>query len=329
MKNLLFAICTWSAVCALTFTALLGQTEKAQLSGTITDNSDAAIPGAGITVVNSATGIKRITETNGDGHYVMAFLDPSVYAMVIQKQGFQSLSRSGIKLDVAQVTILDFTLGVGNISETVNVTSRAPLLDTGSSTLGHLIENNDIVNLPINGRNSYSFAALVRGVRTSPGFTQVSQNIYNDQFISINGSRPNQKSFLLDGGINSTSSFNGPSFFPSIDVVQEYKVQTNNFSAEFSDTTGGVVNVVTKSGTNKFHGKWKLHFARNSATEKGRFTPEALFELERDPAEKYDASKQQPQDVTRLTEMAAAFYRGIRPGAPCPPLPPQYRKGNG
>ena len=213
-------------------------------------------------MVNSATGIKRTTQSNETGRYVVPLLDPGTYEMVIQKEGFQSVSRSGIKLDVAQVATIDFTLNIGAVSETVNVTSRAPLLDDGSATLGHLPENNSIVTLPVNGRNSYSFAALVPGVRAGLGFTQVSINMYNEQFVSINGSRPNQNSFLLDGGENSTSSFNGPSFFPSVDVVQEYKVQTNNFSAEFSDTTGGVVNVVTKSGTNKLHGTL-YEFLRN------------------------------------------------------------------
>lgn len=248
----------------LVFSATLAfaQTEKSQLNGTVTDSSGGRIVGARVTVTNANTGYKRSVSTDDAGRYVVPLLDPGTYEITLQKEGFRTVSRSGIKLDVALVTAIDFTLEVGTINETINVTSQAPLLDSGSATLGHLIENNSILMLPVNGRNSYSFAALVPGVRAPRGFTQVSQNIYFDQFISINGSRPNQNSFLLDGGVNSTSSFNGPSFFPSIDLVQEYKVQTNNFSAEFSDTTGGVVNVVTKSGTNQLHGSL-YEFLRN------------------------------------------------------------------
>ena len=243
-----------AALFAFSVTLAFSQTEKAQLNGTVTDSSGGSIVGARVTIANTNTGYKRTVSTDEAGRYILPLLDPGIYDFTLQKEGFRSVSRPAMKLDVAQVTSIDFVLEVGTVNETVNVTSQAPLLDSGSATLGHLIENNSIVTLPINGRNSYSFAALVPGVRAGRGFTQVSQNIYFDQFISINGSRPNQNAFLLDGGANSTSSFNGPSFFPSIDLVQEYKVQTNNFSAEFSDTTGGVVNVVTKSGANRLHG---------------------------------------------------------------------------
>jgi hypothetical protein len=144
----------------------------------------------------------------------------------------------------------------------VNVTASAPALETGSASLGHLIENKRIIDLPINGRNAYSFATLVPGIRASQGFRDVAYGMYNDQFISINGSRSNQSQFYLDGGANSTAGFNGPGLFPSVDVVEEYKVQTNNFSAEFGNTAGGVINVVTKAGTNQFHGSL-FEFLRN------------------------------------------------------------------
>jgi len=133
------------------------------------------------------------------------------------------------------------------------------------------VDNTRIVNLPTNGRNSYGFATLIPGVRASRGFTEVAYGMYNDQFVSINGSRPNQNSFLLDGGANSNPAFNGPAMFPSLDSVEEYKVQTNNFSAEFSNSAGGVINLVTKAGTNQFHGSL-FEFLRND-----KFTANDFF----------------------------------------------------
>ena len=247
------------AVAALSLSA---QTEKAQLSGTITDKSNATIPGARITMTNSGTGLKRSVQSNEAGRYVVSFLDPGTYEIVVQKDGFRSISRTGIKLDVAQVAAIDFALELGTITESIDVTAQAPLLDSGSASLGHLIENKTIVELPLNGRNAYSFATLVPGVRASRGFSQISYNMFNDQFVSINGSRANQNQFYMDGGTNTTAGFNGPGLFPSVDMVAEYKVQTNNFSAEFSNTTGGVVNVVTKTGTNNIHGSI-YEFLRN------------------------------------------------------------------
>lgn len=144
----------------------------------------------------------------------------------------------------------------------MTVTESGAQLETESSSLGQVLNNEAIVDLPINGRNAYGFAQLVPGVRTPNLFTQVAYASYNDQFISINGSRVNANIFYLDGGVNSEPGFNGPGIFPSIDLVQEYKVQTNNFSAEFGNTSGGVINVITKTGANQVHGS-AYDFLRN------------------------------------------------------------------
>ena len=110
-----------------------------------------------------------------------------------------------------------------------------------------MIPNKSVLDLPLNGRNAYGFAALIPGVIAPYGFSQTAFDEYNDQFISINGSRPNQNLFLLDGGMNSEPAFTGPGYFPSVDLVEEYKVQTNNLGAEYSNTGGGIINVITKS----------------------------------------------------------------------------------
>ena len=159
---------------------------------------------------------------------------------------------------------------VGAASQQVVVTDAPPPLQTQSSSLGQVIDTQEILDLPTNGRNSYSFATLVPGVLAGPGFSSLPYDEYSDQFVSINGSRPNQSLFLIDGGINSEPAFNGPGYSPSIDMVQQYKVQTNNFSAEFSNTAGGIINVITKSGSNAFHGS-AYEFYRNDVLDANDF----------------------------------------------------------
>ena len=247
------------------FTAqvLLAQTDKAQLTGILTDPSKAPIADADVMLTNSATSAQRSTKTNSDGYYTLLLLEPGSYTLRIQKTGFETMLQSNLKLDVAQSARLDFALSIGSVNQQITVTASAPLLESDTATLGQTIDNSTIVNLPLNGRNSYAFATLVPGVRAALSFTGVAYSFYTDQFVSINGSRPNQNLFLLDGGANSNAAFNGPGFYPSVDLVQEYKVETNNYSAQFTDTTGGVVNVITKSGTNQIHGDL-FEFLRNS-----------------------------------------------------------------
>jgi outer membrane receptor protein involved in Fe transport len=262
MLSTVFRPAGWLMLGAITLGNSWAQTEKAQLNGSVTDPSGALVAGARVSAVNVGTGARRETATNEQGLFNLPFLDPATYDIQVQREGFRTVTRLGIKFDVAQIARLDFSLEVGAVSEQVTVTAQGPLLETGSASLAHLVDNTKIVNLPTNGRNSYGFATLIPGVRASRGFTEVAYGMYNDQFVSINGSRPNQNSFLLDAGANSNPAFNGPAMFPSLDSVEEYKVQTNNYSAEFTNAAGGVINLVTKSGSNQLHGSI-FEFLRN------------------------------------------------------------------
>jgi outer membrane receptor protein involved in Fe transport len=238
------------------------QTATGSISGSVRDPSGGAVVNAQVNAINVATNEPRTTITNNLGYYTFPLLPPATYRLEARAPGFKRFVRDNIKLDVALALTADVPLEIGDASESVTVSAEAVALESETSSLGHIMENQRILNLPLNGRNSYGFAALVPGVRASAGFSQVAYGMYNDQFVSINGSRPNQNSFLLDGGANSEPAFNGPGIFPSVDSVQEYKVQTNNFSAEFSHAAGGVINVVTKSGSNEFHGTL-FEFLRN------------------------------------------------------------------
>ena len=235
-------------------TALRAQTATGSIVGTVTDKAGNAISGASVTLVNTGTSEARRTVTNSSGSYSLPLLPPASYSLTIENQGFSQFNQTNIDLNVGDDLTINAVLKVGLVAQQVTVTSQPSALQTETSSLGEVIANKTIVDLPVNGRNSYSFAALVPGVLPSAGFTQTAVDEYNDQFISINGSRPNSNIFLLDGGTNTEPGFNGPGFYPSIDMVDQYKVQTNNYSAEFANTTGGVINVITKSGANRFHG---------------------------------------------------------------------------
>lgn len=239
------------------------QTATGSIVGEVHDESGAAVSGAQITLTNVTNNQASSTVTSNLGYYSFPLVQPAAYRLTVRAQGFKEWVQENIHLTVATTLSIDVALSVGQVTQSVTVTDEPPLLDTQTSSLGQVIGNESVENLPLNGRNAYGFAALVPGVIAPYGFTQTAFDEYNDQFISINGSRPNQNMFLLDGGINSEPAFTGPGYFPSVDLVDQYKVQTSNFSAEFSHTGGGLVNVITKSGGNRLHGSgWE--FFRNT-----------------------------------------------------------------
>ncbi len=250
--------------------SLMGQTATGSITGTVLDSSQAAVNGATVTIVNEATNEKRSATTNTAGVYSFQLLPPATYKFEASMAGFRTFAVSRIPLDVGQSVAQNVVLQVGQASQTVTVTESGPQIETESSSLGTVLGNNSIIDLPTNGRNSYGFAQLVPGVRAPNLFTQVAYGNYNDQFLSINGSRVNVSMFLLDGGWNSNAGFNGPGIYPPIDLVQEYKVQTSNVPAEFGNTAGGVINVVTKSGANDVHGSL-YDFLRNDFFDANNF----------------------------------------------------------
>lgn len=234
--------------------SLLAQTATGSIVGTVRDPSGKAVPGAHVTLLNKATGERVSAVTNDLGYYSFPVLQPAAYQLTVRATGFQEFVRESVELNVAMTLTINVNLDLGRTTQSVRVVGEPALLQSQTSSLGTVVTNKSVVDLPLNGRNAYGFASLVPGVIAPYGFSQTVFDEYNDQFISINGSRPNENLFLLDGGMNSEPAFTGPGYFPSVDVVQEYKVQTNNFSAEYSHTGGGIVNVVTKSGTNQIHG---------------------------------------------------------------------------
>jgi hypothetical protein len=238
----------------------------AQITGLVTDTSGAAVPGARITVTNEATGIRSETISNDSGIYSVQLLPPGNYRIDVARESLRSISRSGIGLQVAQAVALDFHMEVGGITETINVADTAPLLDASTNAIGGVVSSDKIENSPMKGRNSVAFMMLEPGVRM-PRLT-ASQPVQEShyEFFSISGGRPNQNQFVLDGSNDTDVGFNGPTYTAAVDVVQEYRVETNTFSAEYGNFQGGVVNTVTKSGSNQLHGS-AYEFVRNDFFE--------------------------------------------------------------
>jgi hypothetical protein len=262
MRPLLFAL-------LLSLPALLpAQTITASLEGLVSDNTQAVIPGATVQIINRSTnGTTRLT-TGPDGRFVAPSLPPGgPYSILVEAQGFKQYERSGILLQVNQSARVDIVLEVGSLSESIMVSGEAPLLESTTATIGQVISNRSIVNLPLNQRNAYALVFLSPGVTGGVGFQ------FNNVNISINGGRPGSNEILADGIPSSPPLVNpiqGFTVFPSVDAVQEFKVQTNTYTPEFGRSGGGIINLIYKSGTNDLHGSL-FEFLRNSKLDANNF----------------------------------------------------------
>jgi hypothetical protein len=260
LRVLLFAA-VWLAFT----TPSLGQT-FGQITGLVTDPSGAVVVGAAVSVTNPQTGFTRAETTNAAGIYTFPNLLPGLYNVKVESHGFQAEIRTGVELQVEQTARLDFQLQVGAVAQTLEITTGAPLLNTEDATVGTVIENQRIVDLPLNGRNFLQLVALSPNVSASfANGGQSSARLGGDrssQQLSVSGNRREWNYFTLDGMDNTDVDFNSYLFLPSIDALQEFKVQTGIYSAEFGREVGQV-NVSTKSGTNDYHGTvWE--FIRNN-----------------------------------------------------------------
>ncbi len=227
------------------------------IGGLVTDPSGAAVPGADVTVTNKATRAIRKTTTNSAGLYAFPSLRPGVYELRVEKKSFKIAEIADVKLDVQQTARLDVVLEVGTVAETVTVTGTAALLNRESTTLGTVIENKVVTELPLNGRQYLNLVAIAPNVNLlSPVAGQAGARLGGEraqQSISVGGQRIFFNYYTLDGVDNTDPNFNNYIALPSIDAIQEFKVQTGVYPAEFGHQSTQV-NVVTKSGGNQYHG---------------------------------------------------------------------------
>lgn len=240
------------------------QISTGTILGTVTDPAGAAVPNARVTVTNVDTNAAFNTTTNAEGFYTAPALTVGRYSVAVEHEGFKRAVRSGIVLQVDQRARVDVALEVGTVTQSLEVVGEAPLVDAASATVGKVVENRRIRDLPLNGRNTFALVLLTPGVRsnagtTNNGFADRGINLSN---VSINGGPSALNNNMIDGGGNNHPYFSDISVNPAVDAVEEFKVQSNTMSSEFGFTAGGVVNVVTKSGTNAFHGTL-YEFLRN------------------------------------------------------------------
>lgn len=261
MKRLV-VLCSFLILAKLAF----GQT-YGKISGIVTDSSGAVIVGAAVSVVNPLTNFTRSATTNAAGDYNFPDLPPGTYNVRVQMQGFQSEIRNSVELQVDQSARLDFRLNLGAVSETVEVQGGAPLINTENATVGTVIEQKRIEDLPLNGRNFISLIALNPNVTAGNVATNSFSAIRGGTdrgltSISVAGLRREYNYYSLDGVSNTDVDFNSYAFLPSVDAIQEFKVQTGIYSAEFG-RQAAQVNISTRSGTNDYHGTL-FEFIRNN-----------------------------------------------------------------
>jgi hypothetical protein len=263
---------------ALTAVLAFSQATTATMDGVVRDPSGAIVPGTAITVTNVETRISSKWVTNGEGHFIAPFLQPGVYEVTAEKEGFKKSVRRGITLLVADTTRIDLMLELGATTDTVTAVGEAPLVKTDTSELGQVIQTQAIDELPLNsqtGRNFTALMALVPGaIRTNPvGLFDAPQG--NSSF-AINGQRDGANNYLIDGADNNEVLLGIVTTLPPPEALGEFKLQTNAFSAEFGRAGGAVIAVTTRSGTNQVHGS-VYEFIRNSALDaRGPFNPGKL-----------------------------------------------------
>lgn len=258
MRRFIYVLCV-ALICGPSAHA-----QQAQLTGSVVDSTRAVVPQASVSLHNQDTGVKYQALTNGAGVYTFPFVEPGVYEATVERTGFKTTSVTGIKLDVSQIAGLSFTLQPASALETVTVSAADAEVLTLTPSLGAEITGQTVVSLPLNGRDYTQLVTLSAGA---------AQNQYSraTNGFSLNGGVTLQSTLLLDGVDNSNYMFgldsgNINSLTPSVDAIQEFKVDTANFSAEYGRSADGVIRVVTKSGTNTIHGN-AFEFLRNDALD--------------------------------------------------------------
>jgi hypothetical protein len=256
-----------------------GQVAGATLSGAITDASGSSIPNASLSVKNVATGVARQVKTNDSGLYSAPNLLPGSYEVTVTVSGFSTEVRTGITLTVGAQQVLNITMKVGEVAQKVQVTGEAPAVQLATSDIGGVVSQAAVVQLPLNGRDWTQLATLQPGVdsigsiQANTGSKDRARRGYGLQ-MSVSGSRPTQNNYRIDGVNVNDYTNGGPGSVEGstlgVDAVQEFSVLTSNYSGEYGRTSGGVINALTKSGTNQFHGN-AYEFLRNSALDARNF----------------------------------------------------------
>ena len=250
-------------LCLICSTLLCAQGTGGRILGRVADASGAVLAGVKVTLTNEATGVSNETTTNANGDYGFPQVPVGKYRLEFDLAGFKTSVQRGVNVDLNQIVSVNSVLQIGTTKETVEVTSEAPLVDTTSTQLGAVMDARQVANLPLNTRDTYQLLQLQPGVMSTVGSSNtIVYGSDNAGAVSVNGGRGRSNNFSVNGGDANDLFANLPTVQPSPDSIQEFRVLTNTFDAEYGRNSGSVVNVVTKSGTNDWHGS-VYEFFRN------------------------------------------------------------------
>ncbi len=246
----------------------MGAQSTSQLTGEAFDPGGAAVPGVKLVLRNAESGVALEAETNNAGVYTFAVVPPGRYSLQARKDGFQSLTQTGVVIDTASVQRLDIQLKLGNVSESVTVAASAPVLQADNATVGQLIENKTIIDMPLASRRAAGLVKLMGNVT----FIQEASGAEAVPFFSMAGGRARNQMWTIDGGVaqNAATGVAQLGLNPPVEALQEMKVESNNYAAEYGRSSGGFITMSTKSGTNEFHGAL-YEFLRNNALDARNF----------------------------------------------------------
>jgi hypothetical protein len=260
-------IALFTLVCGATWTAM-AQTATGQITGAVKDANGAVLAKAKVKVSSASTGLSRETTTNEEGIYVFPLLPVGVYAVTVEHQGFRAARKANVSINVDQIVRADFDLTVGDVSAVVEVESGAVALDTETASMGQVVSQKQVTQLPLNGRNFLQLLFL-NGGTVETGGEQGAMRQGAGNAISINGARPTSNNYLLDGTSNTDTALGTPAAILSVDAIQEFKEQTGTYSAEYG-FSANQVNIVSKRGTNDIHGT-AFWFGRNDALDANNY----------------------------------------------------------
>ena len=261
---------------ALVWTASIwGQTPTGSVSGSVSDSSGAPIPSAAVRIINGATHETHATATSSNGAYIFPIVPVGDYVLEAEAAGFKLEKRTGITLDVNQNARADFVLQVGSVRDVVEVKADSPLVDTMDVQLGETVDQERIENLPLNGRNVYDLIGLMPG---AVNVTTAVTGTNDSNQMSVNGNNIRSNNFYIDGGQNTSQWRNGGNMSPNPDAIAEFHLITSNFDAEYGRQPGSVLNVVTRSGSNAYHGT-VFEFLRNDSVNARNFFQTATTPL--------------------------------------------------
>ena len=258
------------SLCLICSTLISAQTTGGRIIGRVAHSEGTLLAGVKVTATNEATGVTRQTQTNGSGDYVFPAIPVGTYTLTFDMAGFKTNVRKGITVEINQVVTFNSTMQIGEAKEVVDVTTEAPLVDTTTTQLGAIVNDRSVNELPLNARDSYQFLQLQPGVQSqlgSSGGTLYGADAAGS--VSVNGGRGRSNNFSVNGGDANDQFVNAAAVQPTPDAIEEFRVITNTFDAEYGRNSGAVVNVVTKSGTNTLHGNVYEYFRNKVLNAQG------------------------------------------------------------